>query len=82
MKLSVIIPSYNRAHLLPRALDSVIKQSWDADLEIILVDDGSSDGTADLIAEHYPDIRYFYQKNSGVSAARNLGLEVAKGVGA
>ncbi len=79
MKLSVIIPSYNRAHVLTRALDSVLAQSWEGSMEVIVVDDGSSDGTAQLIAEHYPDIRYFYQNNSGVSAARNIGLEYARG---
>lgn len=79
MKLSVIIPSYNRAHVLGRALDSVLSQLWDQSLEIIVVDDGSNDGTAELIAEHYPDISYLYQSNAGVSSARNLGLERSKG---
>lgn len=79
MKLSVIIPSFNRASVLPRALDSVLAQSWTESIELIVVDDGSTDGTAELIAQRYPNIRYLYQDNAGVSAARNLGLAAAKG---
>ncbi len=79
MKLSVIIPSYNRAHVLRRALDSVQTQAWDGSLELILVDDGSTDGTEQLMAKHYPEVRYIYQQNRGVSAARNLGLQAAAG---
>ena len=73
MKLSVIIPSYNRAPLLERALDSVLSQSHAAD-EIIVVDDGSTDDTRQLIKARYPQINYLYQDNKGVSSARNLGI--------
>ncbi len=76
--ISVIIPSYNRAHLLNRALDSVLAQSRTAD-EIILIDDGSTDETAKLMQANYPQVRYLHQKNSGVSAARNRGIQAAKG---
>jgi glycosyltransferase involved in cell wall biosynthesis len=80
-KISVIIPAYNRAHTLRRALDSVIAQKG-ADFEILLVDDGSTDHTKLLtegFAQKKPDFRYFYQNNQGPSAARNLGIREAKG---
>jgi len=79
MKLSIIVPSFNRAKVLPRALDSVFAQSWDGEMEVIVVDDGSNDDTAKLVTAHYPDARYQYQENLGVSAARNLGLQMASG---
>ena len=75
VSVSVVIPSYNRKHVLPRALDSVLAQERAAD-EIILVDDGSTDATEEL-QEHYPQIRYLRQENRGVSAARNLGIAEA-----
>ncbi|GAB5500683.1 MAG: glycosyltransferase [Pseudohongiellaceae bacterium] len=76
--VSVIIPSFNRRHCLPRALDSVLAQTVPA-LEIIVVDDGSSDGTRSLIASDYPQVTYLWQPNRGVSAARNAGIEAARG---
>lgn len=79
MKLSVIIPTYNRAHVLPRAVNSVLGQEFSDSMELIIVDDGSDDETAQLIAERYPDIRYVYQENNGVSAARNHGIKLAQG---
>lgn len=78
MQISVIIPTYNRVHTLPRALDSVLEQSL-TPLEIILVDDGSRDHTQALVADRYPSVRYLHQKNKGVSAARNTGIAAAKG---
>lgn len=77
LTVSVIIPAYNRAALLCRALDSVLSQSLPA-TEIIVIDDGSTDHTATLIKTHYPQVRYFYQDNQGVSAARNLGIRHAR----
>lgn len=76
MQLSIIIPSYNRAHTLKRALDSVFAQHNLAEFEseVIVVDDGSSDTTAQLIRQHYPQVVYLRQDNLGVSAARNHGL--------
>ena len=76
MKISVIIPTYNRYELLKRAITSVLEQSYSAD-EIIVVDDGSLDATSN-IQKDFPSINYIYQKNSGVSAARNRGIKAAK----
>jgi GT2 family glycosyltransferase len=79
--VSVVVPTYNRDYVLPRALDSLLAQTH-KNLEIIVVDDGSTDGTRALIQEHYahePRIRYVYQENRGVSAARNRGLQTASG---
>ena len=76
--ISVIIPCYNRAHLLPRCLDSVLAQEF-RPLEIIVVDDGSTDSTRSLLQGSYPGIRIISQENKGVSAARNAGISAAKG---
>ena len=77
MKISVIIPSYNRAHTLSRALDSVLGQTRPAD-QIIVVDDASSDGTKALLLR-YPMVEtQFLAHNQGVSAARNAGLRQAR----
>ena len=78
VNVSVIIPTYNRKNLLKRALHSVSNQTFDPK-EIIVVDDGSSDGTKDWVLERFPYVRYIYQDNSGVSSARNRGIREAKG---
>ena len=75
--ISVIIPTYNRAPVLARAIDSVLEQRYPAS-EIIVVDDGSNDQTQGLISHHYPSIKYLHQSNKGVSAARNIGIQHAK----
>ncbi len=77
MRISVVIPSHNRRHTLERALQSVIGQRSAVD-EIIVVDDGSTDGTADLLRTSYPGVRLLAQPNRGVSAARNAGIEAAR----
>jgi glycosyltransferase involved in cell wall biosynthesis len=78
-KVSVIIPTYNRASTVGNAIESVLGQTL-FDLEVIVVDDGSSDGTGKILQETYGDrIRYFAQANQGVSAARNKGLAEARG---
>jgi glycosyltransferase involved in cell wall biosynthesis len=76
--VSVIIPTYNRAHLLKRALDSVTSQTH-KDWELIVVDDGSIDNTADIVESIEDTLRYFSITHSGVSKARNTGLEHARG---
>ncbi len=73
--VAVVIPTYNRLPVLPRAIESVLAQSRPAD-EVILVDDGSSDDTASLQAV-YPEVTYIRQDNLGVSAARNTGIAEA-----
>ncbi len=82
MKISVIVPTFNRADLLPRALDSIRSQElseFNVELEVIVVDDGSTDTTEHLIEQCYSDVCYVKQAQKGVSAARNLGLEQATG---
>ncbi len=71
--ISVIIPTYNRAYCLKRALNSVIAQSL-APNEIIVIDDGGTDDTKALTASYGKAIRYVYQPNQGVSCARNAGI--------
>lgn len=76
---SVIIPTFDRKPLLKKAVDSVLAQTF-RDLELIVIDDGSTDGTGDLIASYNDErIIYRYQENRGVSHARNRGLELAGG---
>jgi GT2 family glycosyltransferase len=79
--VSTIIPTYNRAFCLPRTIDSVLAQTHSR-IEAIIVDDGSTDETADLVARKYghdPRVRYYYQSNQGVTAARNRGLTESQG---
>lgn len=76
--ISVVIPTYERAHTLSRALDSVLAQTRTAE-EIIVIDDGSTDGTAARVRRDYPAVKLIQQPNSGVSAARNRGIEASCG---
>lgn len=77
--VSVIIPAYNRLHLIEPAIKSVLEQTY-RKYEIIVVDDASTDGTSTWIAEHYPQIRLIsLQKNSGAAEARNIGIKSARG---
>ncbi len=77
-EFSVIVPAFNRARFIRKAIDSVLSQSFD-DYEIIVVDDGSTDATQQVLARYGPSITTITQPNSGVSAARNTGIEAAKG---
>ena len=74
--ITVIIPSYNRVSFFSRALESLLAQTLPAS-QIIVVVDGSTDDTATMISDEFPQVEYFYQANTGVSSARNLGLEKA-----
>ncbi len=76
--ISVILPTYNRASTLFRALDSVLKQDYPLH-EIIVIDDGSKDNTAQIIQEDFLSVRLIRQQNRGVSAARNRGIFTATG---
>ena len=74
---SVIIPTYNRAAYVRRAVDSVLGQTVQG-LDVIVVDDGSTDETKQVLSFYRDRIRYVYQPNAGVSAARNAGARLAK----
>lgn len=76
--ISVIIPVYNREKYVSEAIESVLKQTYQF-LDIIVIDDGSTDKSAEIIKSFGSKIRYFYQENSGISSALNHGLKVAKG---
>lgn len=78
MQISVIIPTYNAADTITRAIDSLLAQSQPVD-EILIIDDGSTDNTAAIVRNYGDAIRYFYQENTGVSGALNYGMEQAKG---
>lgn len=78
-EVSVIIPCYNHGRYLPHAVNSVLAQTF-ADWEAIIVDDGSTDDTRQVAAQFTdPRVRYIYQKNRGLSAARNTGIRAAQG---
>jgi glycosyltransferase involved in cell wall biosynthesis len=77
--VSVIVPCYNRADIVRETLDSVLAQTYRT-VEIIVIDDGSTDNTREVVSS-YADrrVRYFYKANGGLSAARNSGLDAARG---
>jgi glycosyltransferase involved in cell wall biosynthesis len=76
MKISVVIPNYNHARWLPESIESALNQTLKPH-EIIVVDDGSTDNTREVVAQ-YP-VRYVYQKNAGLSATRNKGIAESTG---
>ena len=80
LTISVVIPTYNRKNLLSDALKSLAQQTYPSDfLEVIVVDDGSSDGTREIETEAFPfTLRYFWQSNQGDAAARNFGALQSK----
>src|SRR5687768_16286416 len=78
MQVSVVIPTFNRKNLVVRTIESVLAQTR-APLEVIVVDDGSTDSTSDALRKDGDRIVYVFQSNAGVSAARNRGMQKATG---
>ena len=78
--VSIIIPTYNRERYIAKAIESVLHQTY-KNIELIIIDDGSTDTTKDVIAPYLADsrIHYIYQKNKGASCARNNGIKVSSG---
>lgn len=78
-KVSIVLPTYNRAHILKRAVDSILAQTYPY-FELLIIDDGSTDGTKELIESYQDDrIRYYYAGlNQGAAAARNFGIARAE----
>lgn len=76
--ITIVIPTHNRAHTLPRALDSVFTQTV-LPQEVVVIDDGSTDQTVAVVAKHYPQVCLLQQTQNGVSKARNVGIEAATG---
>ena len=76
--ISVVIPTFNRRNSLCRCIESVANNDLN-NCEVIVVDDGSKDGTDTMFTEKYSWVKYIYQENKGVSSARNKGMEVARG---
>lgn len=77
-RVSIIIPTYNSAQFLPATLESVFQQTFQ-DYEVLVIDDGSTDNTKDVLTPYQSKIRYLYQENQERSAARNYGLSLAQG---
>ena len=77
-KVSVVVPVYNGAEYLAACLDSVVQQDYPA-VELIVVDDGSTDNSADIAAS-YPDVMLLRQSSRGAPCARNAGLAAATGI--
>lgn len=78
ISVSIIIPTYNRNNTIGEALESVLNQSYQH-IEIIVIDDGSTDDTEKFIKHHFKRVKYFYQNNAGPGAARNNGIKEARG---
>jgi len=74
--ISVCIPTYNREHLLKETLDSVFAQTY-RDFEVVIVDDGSTDGTKQMLEKNGYNVRYHWQENAGDANARNKLIELA-----
>jgi len=80
LKISIIIPAYNAARYVREAVDSALRQTY-PDVEVVVVDDGSADGTKQVLAPYIKkkQIRYVYQKNKGLAGARNTGIRNSSG---
>ena len=79
IRVSVIIPAYNGDRYIAEAIDSALEQTYKGEYEIIVVDDGSTDNTSQVIEQYGERVNYLSQKNQGVAASRNLGLAAARG---
>lgn len=77
--VSVVIPAYNNADTIERAVESALAQTYEKVVEVIVVDDGSEDGTGDVVRKQFPQVRYVRQDNAGAGAARNRGVAMAEG---
>ncbi|HEB36841.1 MAG TPA: glycosyltransferase family 2 protein, partial [Candidatus Aminicenantes bacterium] len=82
--ISVIIPTYNRASFLDEVIQSVLNQDYfvrnsSSSFEFLVIDDGSTDNTKEIVKSFGNKMKYHFQENKGVSAARNLGLDLAQG---
>ena len=77
-KVSVVIPTYNRAHLICETIDSILAQTY-KDYEIIVVDDGSTDNTQEVLKRYGDKVRYFYQQNQGQASAWNFAVRQSSG---
>lgn len=77
--VSVVIPTYNRASFVSEAIESVLDQTF-SDYDIIVVDDGSTDNTHEILEQYRDKIQYIYQENEGVSTARNTGIKNSTGL--
>jgi glycosyltransferase involved in cell wall biosynthesis len=79
MLISVIIPTYNYAQYIGEAVESVLCQHFEGEIEIIIVDDGSTDNTQEVLQKHKDKIQYIYQQNQGKGQATQTGIEAARG---
>lgn len=78
VNVSVIIPTYNRGNMIADAINSVLEQTY-KDCEVIVIDDGSTDNTKEIISRYGDKVRYFYQQRGGAGSARNYGVSVSQG---
>lgn len=81
-KISIVVPIYNIENYLPETLNSILKQSMIEEMEVLMIDDGSTDNSRDIVEEYaldYDNFFAFHKSNEGPSIARNLGIELSKG---
>ena len=77
-RVTIVIPSYNSAGWVRTAIDSALKQTY-SNVDVLVIDDGSTDNTKDVVAEYGDKIRYHFQENQGLAGARNSGVRLAQG---
>lgn len=76
--VTAVIPTYNRSQYLKEAIESVVNQSY-KNIEVLVIDDGSSSNYAEAICAEFPNCRYHFKENGGLSSARNFGIKLSKG---